>query len=719
MSIGVINFPNSLDAASDLVEATNNAVTTLSTTINSSATTITVASTAGFPDTGILKIEDELIAYTAKTTTSPFEFTVQTSPAGRGFENTAAAGHAAGSNVELVITARSNNVKNDAIIALENKLGTGDSAPVAPANGASFLRAFSTGESYWSKHTTADLGFTRHDITSVATTTLAFDGPAVNEFYGTPGTLRTVRLPATLATASFPAEIGQSFVLINVSDNVFRVFNSANAEIGRVDIGQVVRCTCRDNTAEITSNWVFSVEGYLNYGYGTVVRNSNTGDGVGFLGGAGSSSNHWSLRLTPATLSANRTLTLPDKSGTIITSADTGTITAPLIASNAVETSKIINSAVTPEKLSLTSQGLVFRNRLINGDFAVAQRGTSFTNPPPVNASWCVNNNDTYNLDRWYLLSPGNNIVNIAQLNSDAPAGQLWSCRLQPASNSAGKFGLAQIIEQRNCVGLISQSCVLSFKARRSSNAAAANVRATVFAWTGAADVVTSDFVTNWNNTSSATDPVFSTAQLQQLGTTTTFSITEQWATYNIASVAVPANTSNLIIFIWSNATTLATTDFILLTDVQFEAGTTPTAYERLPYDVQLAQCQRYFLSVGGRSGFGGTGGERFFGGWLARANPSVASNTAICYLSVPVVMRVPPVSTQFVKGGTWRAYALGNGLGYDINNTNLTLPVSGETTITLTAYVELGGQADPPGGSVWFLFPTTADAYLGFGMEL
>lgn len=149
MAVGISNFPTSLDAASDLVEATNNAFTTINMVggLSSGATTITVVSTASFPDTGIFRINNEVISYSAKTATT---FTVQT----RGFESTTAASHANGDQVSLDITASSNNAKNSAIIALETKIGTGSSTPTANT----VLRGTGTGTSaYGQVDLTADV----------------------------------------------------------------------------------------------------------------------------------------------------------------------------------------------------------------------------------------------------------------------------------------------------------------------------------------------------------------------------------------------------------------------------------------------------------------------------------------------------------------------------------------------------------------------------------
>ena len=70
-------------------------ITTLSSGINASDTTISVGSTTGFPDSGYIKVDSELIAYRAKTATT---FTVRAST-GRGRNGTTAASHSSGARV--------------------------------------------------------------------------------------------------------------------------------------------------------------------------------------------------------------------------------------------------------------------------------------------------------------------------------------------------------------------------------------------------------------------------------------------------------------------------------------------------------------------------------------------------------------------------------------------------------------------------------------------
>ncbi|NBW16052.1 MAG: hypothetical protein EBR82_49525, partial [Caulobacteraceae bacterium] len=150
MGIGTTSYPTALDTADDLVRATNNATTQLSGSISSSITSIAVNSTALFPVSGIIRIDQEIISYTG--TSGGNTFTGCT----RGFEGTTAASHSNNSGVFLDITAASNNVKNDAIIAIETKIGTGASTPTANT----VMRGTGTGTSAYGQIVNADVSAT-------------------------------------------------------------------------------------------------------------------------------------------------------------------------------------------------------------------------------------------------------------------------------------------------------------------------------------------------------------------------------------------------------------------------------------------------------------------------------------------------------------------------------------------------------------------------------
>jgi hypothetical protein len=69
----------------------------------------------------------------------------------------------------------------------------------------------------------------------------------------------------------------------------------------------------------------------------------------------GSTADDYETTLTVADPTADRTITLPNVTGTVVTSGDTGTVTATMLASDSVTTIKILNANVTAAKLASDS----------------------------------------------------------------------------------------------------------------------------------------------------------------------------------------------------------------------------------------------------------------------------------------------------------------------------------------------------------------------------
>jgi hypothetical protein len=234
-----------------------------------------------------------------------------------------------------------------------------------------------------------------------------------------------------------------------------------------------------------------------------------------------------------------------------------------------------------------------FRNALINGDFSVAQRGTSFT------STSSANNDDTYTLDRWYILSDGNDAIDVTQETSVVPTNELTAIALDVETINK-KFGIAQIIEQKNCVGLIGNTVTLSFKAKVSSVTKLDNVKCAIVAWSGTADTVTSDIISAWG--AEGTNPTL-IANATYENTPANLSVTTSYATYSVSAAVDTASTKNIIVFIWSDVTDTTLGDFLYITDVQLEKGSAASDFEFLPIDVDLQRCQRYFEKFGKEDG--------------------------------------------------------------------------------------------------------------------
>lgn len=88
---------------------------------------------------------------------------------------------------------------------------------------------------------------------------------------------------------------------------------------------------------------------------GQTFRNAATQDGIILAGRAGGTTS-LAVTLIPGTLTLSRTLTLPDVSGTVVTTGDSGSITNTMVSASA---------AIAYSKLSLT-------NSIVNGDIAAA-----------------------------------------------------------------------------------------------------------------------------------------------------------------------------------------------------------------------------------------------------------------------------------------------------------------------------------------------------------
>lgn len=89
---------------------------------------------------------------------------------------------------------------------------------------------------------------------------------------------------------------------------------------------------------------------------GTITARASAGqDGVALAGRAGGSSSY-EVTLTPTTLTADRTLTLPNVSGTVITTGDTGTVTSTMILDGTIVNGDInASAAIADTKLATIS----------------------------------------------------------------------------------------------------------------------------------------------------------------------------------------------------------------------------------------------------------------------------------------------------------------------------------------------------------------------------
>lgn len=307
------------------------------------------------------------------------------------------------------------------------------------------------------------------------------------------------------------------------------------------------------------------------------------------------------------------------------------------------------------------------RNAIINGSMAIAQRGTSFVAAD--------NDDDSYNLDRWYVLSDGNDVVDITQNTATIPTNGKYAMALDVETINK-KFGIAQIIEADSCTGLIGSEVTLSFKGRVSATTNLDNVKAAIVAWSGTADTVTSDIVSAWGV--EGTNPTL-VANATYENTPANLNLTTSYATYSITATIDRANTKNIIVFIWSDVTTTSLSEFLYITDVQLEIGPVATPFERRPIGAELALCQRYCIhmedsgSAGAAFSVGRNRTTTVFAGLLhfptrMRVAPSLttsgtAANYRIRHANTTTAVSVVPTIADTTRYGTYIEATVASGL--------------------------------------------------------
>ncbi len=295
-------------------------------------------------------------------------------------------------------------------------------------------------------------------------------------------------------------------------------------------------------------------------------------------------------------------------------------------------------------------------NRLYNPQFAIVQRGKTFTS-----STTPANNDDTYLLDRWLLLSDGNDIVDVSRETTVTP-NCAYSCCLLDTETANKKFGLLQILEARDAAAVIGGVASLSFKARKgASNATLGTLRAAILSWDGAADSVTSDVVSAWNG--KGVDPTL-VSNWSYESTPVDLDLTTEFQTFFVDYVDVDTTgATNVAVFIWIDDDDATVGDTVYLGDVKLEAGLNATCFQGRSYGDDLAMCQRYFFKTYNAESDPGTignvGFSYFYVGGLSNAAHIVQT-----FNRFPVTMRTTPTVTSYSPAtgtpGKMRDYTVG-----------------------------------------------------------
>jgi hypothetical protein len=351
-------------------------------------------------------------------------------------------------------------------------------------------------------------------------------------------------------------------------------------------------------------------------------------------------------------------------------------------------TTKIISVSPTQSKIQVNDQDAIFleaggmstakmnggqlaglRNRIINGDHRVAQRGTG--------AISCVNGNFTFVTDRWYVQPIG------ATLNANYNGGSALPDfpTILVATGAAGctAVNFIQRIESANCRDMASKTVAISFW---------------VFATVGgtiAANIRRADTINNFTTNTLEGSFVLNSTTLPA----------NAWTKFTGTLTLSAAATTGLQLVI---ATTGAfTSGSVNMTGVQLEIGSVATPFEQRPIGMELALCQRYYyrISAGGVGTVFGTG---------YTPSTTLADGQVI----FPVTMRTPPLALE--QNGVAGDYRVNNLGGSTVCTT---VPLYSAATTAASGNVRYTTGATLTAGNGIQLSCTSANAYLGFSAEL
>lgn len=345
----------------------------------------------------------------------------------------------------------------------------------------------------------------------------------------------------------------------------------------------------------------------------------------------------------------------------------------PITLGNTTLTSSgnLIFSPASSETARLTTSGLIlasgknltspsynsgplagFRNKIINGEMYIAQRGTSFTNPA----------GDSVTLDRWKVLYAGISSSFTVSQSADVPAnsGLTYSLRVTAttADTSIGasdSFTIRQRIEGFNIAEFFKNYMRLTFwfKATQTGYYSfclfnAAHDRSFVNYFFVASSNTWGQY-SYWVPNIPASGTWDKTTGIGlQLGFTLVSGTTAQTSSNGswLTGTFVAHN---------SQANAFATAGNIVgITGVQLEVGKASTEqnvstnpFERREVQTELALCQRYYQEVG-------TPADNILVYQNTNVYPSASAITYYFTTAIPVEMRPTPTGSLITSGGSW-----------------------------------------------------------------
>jgi hypothetical protein len=348
------------------------------------------------------------------------------------------------------------------------------------------------------------------------------------------------------------------------------------------------------------------------------------------------------------------------------TAADT---VAALAVGNDGET--LVADSSTSTGLSYQANWAAGKNKIINGDFGIWQRGTSFTSQTF----------GTYYSDRWVGGADGGGTRTISQQTftpGTAPvAGYEGTFFFRAARSVAGSGSTFDVVEQRveDVRTFAGQSITFSFWAKADAARTVSIAPEQIFGTGGSANVT---------------------------GTGANFNITTSWVRYSFTTLIPSISGKTIGTGSYLNlrfVLPLNTTFTIDIWGVQLEAGSTATAFQTATGTIQgeLAACQRYYFRWNAD-----TTNAQYGNGF------GISTTAAYIQFQLPIPMRVAPTALDY------SGVVLGNG----------TTSFTGGTWAftrnhSLSPMLQYGSTTGLTANNYYQLLATSTSHYIGFSAEL
>lgn len=214
------------------------------------------------------------------------------------------------------------------------------------------------------------------------------------------------------------------------------------------------------------------------------------------------------------------------------------------------------------------------KNGILNSNFSVAQRGTSFT------AS------SVYTLDRWFCDGQSNRTISqvVTGDTTNLPFIQ-YAGRVQRNSGTTGTvaIGLTYSLETLDSIKYAGQTVTLSFYARAGANYSAASSALNARLYSGTGTNQRRDFSTAFTGEA---NPINQTATL-----------TTTWQRFSYSATVASTATELALQFFFTPSGTAGANDYFDITGVQLEIASSVSAYSpnASSYQAELQACQRYY----------------------------------------------------------------------------------------------------------------------------